>query len=349
MKILVVEDDRSAAMAVERAILNFGHQAEIAENTAAAWDKLQSGDFRIVISDWMMPGEDGLSLCRRVRSGSFPFYAYLIILTGRSGRQDLLDALAAGADDFLSKPLDPDELRLRLLVGERIVGLEARLRQANDALREYAADLDQRSKTDELMRIGNRAAFELRLRQLSDWARQAGRRFGVVMCDVDHFKVYNDSLGHQRGDQILRQVAEAVTRGVRSTDEAFRYGGEEIVLLLPDLDIAGAARVAERVRQQVESLRFELDDADAPFRITISCGVGAFPDHARHADDDLGPVERADNALYQAKRRGRNCVVRADERQGYAPWKGDDTKPLLIQQDEAGGASPPKEGSTPIQ
>lgn len=349
MKILVVEDDPVAARLVARAVRNFGHEADVARAAAEAWEKLQGGDWRIVISDWMMPGEDGLSLCRRIRAASMPFYTYFIMLTGRTGRQNLLAALSAGADDFLAKPLDPDELRLRLMVGERIVGLETRLRQANEALREYAADLDHRSKIDPLMLIGNRAGFESRLRELHDWACKSQRMFAVVMCDVDHFKVYNDSLGHQRGDQILRRVAAAVKRGVRATDQAFRYGGEEIVLLLPDLDIAGGARVAERVRRQVKSVRFELDGTDAPFSITISCGVAAFPDHARDAGDCLGPVESADHALYQAKRRGRNCVVRADEFQGQAEWTSAEDTELLLRTEEPGRDASAEEGRPPIQ
>ena len=349
MKILVVEDEPSAALVTVRVVEDFGHEVEVAECAAEAWSALQNGEYRIVISDWMMPGEDGLSLCRKIRAASLPFYPYFIMLTARTGRQDLLDALSAGADDFLVKPLDPDELRVRLMVGERIVGLETRLRQANDALRQYAADLDQRSKIDPLMKIGNRAAFESRLRELHDWARKSQRSFGVVMCDVDHFKVYNDSLGHQRGDQILRQVAEAVKRGVRATDQAFRYGGEEIVLLLPEVEIAGAARVAERVRRQVRSVRFDLDGTDAPFSITISCGVSAFPHHARDSEDGMGPIERADHALYQAKRRGRNCVVRADELQGQGNWSPLDEAKLLSRPDDARQDVAAEDGRPPIQ
>ncbi len=333
MKILVVEDDPTTAQTVAQLVRGFGHQVEIAQDASEAWEKIQTGEFRILVSDWMMPGEDGVSLCRRVRAAALPSYTYLIILTGRSGREDLLEALSAGADDFLSKPPDPDELKVRLKVGERIVSLETRLRQANDALREYAADVDQRSKVDPLMKIGNRAAFESRLCELHAWALKSQRGFGIVMCDVDHFKVYNDSLGHQRGDQILQQVAAAVRRAVRATDQAFRYGGEEIVLLLPELDVAGAARVAERVRRQVRSVRFDLEGTDAPFSITISCGVASFPDYARDREDCLGPVERADRALYEAKRRGRNCVVRADESDRPDHWR---PREPLLQRSDAG-------------
>ncbi|MEZ5396075.1 MAG: diguanylate cyclase [Bryobacterales bacterium] len=312
MRVLIVEDDPSAAGLVQRILRRLGHESDIATDAAQGWQMLEEGAYRIVVSDWMMPGEDGLSLCRRIRASSLPFYVYVMILTGRSQHRDLLEALSAGADDFLVKPVDPDELRVRLLVAERIVGLEARLRAANDALRQYARDLDERAKIDELMQIGNRAAFEARLREVHAQARADGRSFAVVMCDVDRFKSYNDSLGHQRGDQILRETAKAVAKGVRSSDLAFRYGGEEIVLLLPDLDTAGAAKVAERVRNQVRSIRFELQGADAPFHITISCGVASYPAHARETCDCLGPVEWADHALYEAKRLGRDRVVRAD-------------------------------------
>jgi diguanylate cyclase (GGDEF)-like protein len=321
MKILVVEDDPTAARIVEQTVRGFGHEAYVVSEAVAAWDALQSNEWRIVISDWMMPGEDGLSLCRRIRASALPFYAYIIILTARTERQDLLDAFSAGADDFLVKPLDQDELRVRLLVAERIVGVETQLRQANDALRKYAADLDQASKVDALMRIGNRAAFEARLRELHSWAHKSGRTFGVVMSDIDHFKVYNDSLGHQRGDQILRQTADAVQRAVRTTDRAFRYGGEELALLLPDLDLEGAAQVAERVRSEVESLQFQLDGTTAPFHITISCGVASYPACALDDEDCFGVVARADRALYEAKRRGRNRVVRSDEMRAAPDWR----------------------------
>ena len=256
MKILVVEDDPTAALAVTRVIQNLGHEPEVAGTADEAWAKLKEGECRIVISDWMMPGEDGLALCRRLRAANMPFYTYFMVLTGRTGRQDLLDALSAGADDFLVKPLDPDELRVRLLVGERIVSLETRLRRANDALREYAADIDQRSKIDPLMLIGNRAAFELRLRELHDWARQRERKFGVVMCDVDRFKVYNDSLGHQRGDQILRQVAEAVKRGVRATDQA-------VSQLIEAQQLASQGESGRAVELATQALELDPQLADA--------------------------------------------------------------------------------------
>ena len=349
MNVLVVEDDPTTARVVVRAVRNFGYDATVAKTAGEAWERLQDGEWRIVISDWMMPGEDGIELCRRIRVAALPFYIYFIVLTARAERQDLLHALSVGADDFLTKPLDRDELRVRLIVGERIVGLETRLREANEALREYAADLDQRSKVDPLMLIGNRAAFEARLRELHGRAQKSQRRFGIVMCDVDHFKVYNDSLGHQRGDQILRQIAAAVKQGVRTTDQAFRYGGEEIVLLLPDLDMAGAARVAERVRRQVQSVRFDLDGADAPFNITISCGVASFPDYARDREDYLGPVESADHALYEAKRRGRNRVVRADDLRGTPLCSTPDPAALLLGRRDPELESDPAEGAPPIQ
>ncbi len=350
MRILVIEDEPAAALTVANAVRSFGHEAVVAASVAEAWDSLQAGEFRIVISDWMMPGEDGLSLCRRIRTAGLPFYAYVIVLTGRTSREDLLEALSAGADDFLSKPLDAGELRVRLLVGERIVGLETSLREANASLSRYAADLDERSKVDTLMRIGNRAAFEARLREMHEWARESGRPFAIVMCDVDHFKVYNDSLGHQRGDQILRQIAEAVRLGVRHSDQAFRYGGEEIVLVLPELDMDAAVRVAERVRRQVQDIRFELDGSEAPFSITISCGVAAYPDQACSPADGFGTVERADRALYAAKRRGRNCVARADELDQPAPSSAPlsrDAIPLVAEEQPERAA--PSEAPSPIQ
>lgn len=313
MRVLVVDDDPVAARALGEAVRRFGYAVEVCLDVASAWATLEAEAIPIVLTDWRMPGEDGVSLCRRIRSNQLAYYTYVMFVTSRSKHQDLVHALSVGADDLIAKPFDPEELRARLMVAERIVELESRLRDAADELRRRNEDLDQKAKLDSLMGIGNRSAFDARIRELHAHAASSGGCYSVVMCDVDHFKRYNDTFGHQGGDEILRRVADAVQVGIRSSDSQYRYGGEEIIIVLPDLDLAGAKRVAERVRRQVAGAEFVLENVDLPFRVTISCGVASFPDRAQVREGYSEVIERADLAMYQAKRTGRNRVIGSDE------------------------------------
>ncbi len=313
MRVLVVDDDPVAARVVGEAVRRFGYAVQVCLDAASAWKTLESEAIPIVLTDWHMPGEDGVSLCRRIRSNQLAYYTYVIFVTSRSQHEDLVHALSVGADDLIAKPFDPEELRARLMVAERIVNLESRLRDAADELRQRNEDLDQKSKIDSLMGIGNRSAFDSRIREVHAHAAASGGCYGLVMCDVDHFKRYNDTFGHQGGDEILRRVADAVQVGIRSGDSQYRYGGEEIMIVLPDLDLAGAKRVAERVRRQVAGAEFVLENVDLPFRVTVSCGVASFPDRAQLREGYVEVIERADLAMYHAKRTGRNRVVGSDE------------------------------------
>ena len=331
MRVLVVDDDPTTAHSVGAAVRSFGYAVDVCLDAASAWRLLETQPVPIVLTDWGMPGEDGVSLCRRIRSNQLAFYTYVIFLTARSQHEDLVHALSVGADDLIAKPFDPEELRARLMVAERIVNLESRLRQAAEELRLRNEDLDQKSKIDSLMGIGNRFAFEMKVRELHACAAATVRSYGLVMCDVDHFKSYNDTFGHQGGDEILRRIADAVQLGIRSSDRPYRYGGEEIVIVLPDLDLAGSKRVAERVRRQVESVEFVLDNAEMPFRVTVSCGVAAYPDGAQLREGQAQVIERADQSLYQAKRTGRNKVVGWDEwRPELAVSEPDQSKPAPV-------------------
>lgn len=313
MRVLIVDDEPATARAVGRAVQSFGYSVDVRFDAASAWELLESEPVPIVLTDWGMPGEDGVSLCRRIRSNQLAYYTYVIFLTARSQHDDLVHALSVGADDLIAKPFDGEELRARLMVAERIVNLESRLRQAAEELQARNEDLDQKSKIDPLMGIGNRSAFESKIREAHARAAAGGHSYGLIMCDVDHFKCYNDTFGHPGGDQILRRIADAVQLGIRSSDSQYRYGGEEIAIILPELDLAGSKRVAERVRQQVQSVAFVLDNADLPFRVTISCGVASYPDEGRLREGHAEVIERADQVLYQAKRTGRNRVVGWDE------------------------------------
>jgi two-component system chemotaxis response regulator CheY len=258
-----------------------------------------------------MPGMDGIELCSRIRQHDQVGYTYIIFLTQRRGRDHLIEGLSAGADDFIVKPVHPEELRVRLRVAQRIVSLETHLRQANHDLIRMNETLLKMTRLDPLMEIGNRMAFEEKFDEYHRRALREGQHYALVMCDVDNFKRCNDNFGHQLGDDVLRQVAAAIRLRLRTDDAAFRYGGEEILMLLRRQNLAGAVAAADRIRGAVEALEFLSIDGSRLFHATVSCGVVCHQGDSSQALGRRELVERADRALYHAKHLGRNLVVGA--------------------------------------
>ena len=321
MKVLIAEDEPASRRLLERHVQSFGHEPTSAANGRLAWETFQQGDFPFVITDWMMPEWDGLELCRRIRESDRPNYVYIIIQTSRSGQEDLITGMNAGADDFIIKPVDQRELHVRMRAAERILKLQRELRDKNEQLEIMNARLRRLSRLDALMQLGNRLAFEERITEFHDHALRYGRSYGVVMCDVDHFKAYNDSEGHLAGDEALRRIAQAFGQCLRSSDGAFRYGGEEIVVLLPEQSFQESAVTAERLRATVEALH--LSRCNSRFScITISCGVAACPLPGAPSEDWETVIEWADQALYRAKALGRNRVELADVCRQFLPPAG---------------------------
>ena len=312
MTVLIAEDDLASRRLLEKAVQSFGHDVVAARDGLEAWERFNNGDFSFVITDWMMPGFDGLELCRRIRTSIRPNYVYVIMVTSNSGQEDLITGMGAGADDFIVKPIDRRELQVRMRAAERILKLQQELRDKNQQLETINARLRRLSRLDALMQLGNRLAFEERISEFHHNATRYGRRYGVVMCDVDHFKSYNDSHGHLAGDEVLRRVAGAVKNCLRSSDGAFRYGGEEIVALLPEQSFHDSLRTAERLRARVESLDLLRTDVGSGERVTISCGVAACPAADTPPREWETVIEWADQALYRAKALGRNRVEVAE-------------------------------------
>jgi diguanylate cyclase (GGDEF)-like protein len=321
LKVLVADDDPGTRELLRRILTECSFEVVSVENGQQAWETYHARRPSIVITDWEMPGLNGIELCSRIRQHDTSGYTYIVFLTSHSGRDHLIEGLSAGADDFISKPLHADELQVRLRVAQRILSLESHLRQANHDLLRMNERLLKMSRLDPLMEIGNRLAFEERFEEYDRRARKQGRGYALVMCDVDNFKHCNDNFGHQRGDDVLRQVAAAIRRRLRSDDAAFRYGGEEILMLLGRQELAGAVAAAERIRNSVAALEFTATDGGPPFGVTVSCGVIC---HSTDGADTCGRrdlVEMADRALYQAKRHGRNCVVGAFSGGGGVQYK----------------------------
>ncbi|MFV9504133.1 MAG: GGDEF domain-containing protein [Oscillochloridaceae bacterium umkhey_bin13] len=298
MHILIADDDSVTQLLLRRALQQAGFEPVLCADGQAAWERLQAEFFPILIADWMMPGLDGPSLIRQVRQGSFPGYVYTILLTSRQAFDDRLDGLEAGADDFLTKPVDLRELRARLAVAERILQLETRLREANTRLAYQATH-------DRLTDLFNRPAITDYAESELARARRANRSLSLLLIDLDHFKAINDQYGHQAGDAALCHAVQRILVSVRPYDWVGRWGGEEFLVVLPDTDVAQAQLVAERIRLHVATTPLELASG-ATIRMTISGGIAtATPADTLNLD---ALFLLADHALYQAKGAGRNSI-----------------------------------------
>jgi diguanylate cyclase (GGDEF)-like protein len=292
MRILIAEDQPVSALLLRRFLERMGNEVEAASDGAEAWEMLEAAHAPLVITDWMMPNVDGLELCRRIRNSGQERYTYVILLTSRDCHQDRLVGLRVGADDFLIKPPDQEELAVRLEIAQRILQVHETLRWQNARLVELAT-------TDELTGVKNRRRFREDIEAHLALAMRQHLPLSLVMLDVDHFKKFNDAFGHQAGDQVLRRVAGILREGVRLHDVVARYGGEEFVILLPATDANRACDVAERLRRMIEEAQ------GTPGAVTASLGVTTFDG----GDCDIETlVERADQALYHAKQSGRNRV-----------------------------------------
>ncbi len=296
VRILIADDDPVSSLVLKTALVRFGHEVvQVADGTAAE-AILQAADGpKFAILDWMMPGRDGLSVCRAVRQRPGA-YVYIVLLTARDHRGDMLAGMDAGADDFLTKPLDVLDLRACLRSGERVIELQASLLEAQEVLRVEATH-------DRLTGIWNRGAILDQLAYEADRMQRHGQPLAVAIADLDHFKQINDAYGHLAGDAVLRTAAQKVRRVIRTYDHLGRYGGEEFLLVLPDADVEIAACVAERMRRVVAADPVVLDAALV--RVTMSVGVASV---RRHGPDLDALIHAADEALYRAKARGRNRV-----------------------------------------
>ncbi len=308
MRILIAEDDGVSRTILRRAVEKIGHECLAAADGKEAWDLYKENpDLDAIISDWMMPGMDGLELCRLVRGEGRDAYTYFIFLTALGDKEHLLMGLEAGADDYLSKPLDRDELQVRLISASRVTELHRRLAVQNEELEELNRQLFEQSRQDPLTHLGNRLRLREELETLRARAERYGHSYSVVLCDVDFFKSYNDCYGHIAGDEALVKVAKEIVGQRRSGDTAYRYGGEEFLIVLPEQPLEATAAAADRLRRSVEALRIPHESKDPPGSLTISAGVAALKPGDPKSPDDL--LREADAALYRAKEAGRNRVA----------------------------------------
>jgi diguanylate cyclase (GGDEF)-like protein len=289
----------------------WGYDPVIARDGNEALRILQSEDApRLAVLDWMMPGTDGVEVCRQVRAANREPYIYILLLTSRADSQDLVDGMDAGADDYLTKPFNAPELRVRLRAGGRIVDLQAELLHAREALREQATH-------DGLTLLFNRTAIMEVLGNEIARAERERQPLALLMVDLDRFKHINDTYGHLDGDAVLRESARRMKAAGRCYDSIGRYGGEEFLIVLPGCNAADAHAQAERVRESLALAPFAAGSGalDVTCSIGVSC-VGV--SRATHAGADT-LIHEADEALYQAKSQGRNRVVTARSQPGLRP------------------------------
>jgi two-component system cell cycle response regulator len=298
MKILIAEDDLISCRILEKNLGNWGYEVVLAKSGEEAWVALKDEDLRMAILDWMMPGMKGVEICKKLRHRKRSRYTYIILLSAKDRKQDIIAGLSSGADDYMTKPVNFLELKARLQTGKRIVDLEDKLLLIQSQLKDIAS-------RDSLTKLWNRAEIIKFLREELDRSGRESKPVGVIMADVDYFKKINDVFGHDIGDVALLQIVSRITRKVRTSDKVGRYGGDEIIIILPNCAQTEMKKVAERLRFSVarRGIKTQLDTIP----LTISLGGACSDNIPQPTAEKL--IKASDKALLDAKNQGRNCVV----------------------------------------
>jgi diguanylate cyclase (GGDEF)-like protein len=299
MRILVAEDSKFYRHLISGCLKDWDFDFVVATDGLSAWEMLESAWApTLALLDWVLPGISGLELCQRIRARvQNEQYVYTIVLTAKNERGDLLAAMEAGADDFLSKPFDPPELKARLLAGRRIILLQRELIAARESLR-FAATHDS------MTGLLNRVEIISVLRREIARSRRERSPVALVLADLDHFKRVNDTFGHSAGDAVLQEIARRFRSGLRVYDGVGRYGGEEFLLILPGCNLDAAVNRANAIRRLIEQDAIMAPQASVTATVSMGVTIAEF-----YRDVSVeGLLEKADEALYQAKSNGRNRV-----------------------------------------
>jgi two-component system, cell cycle response regulator len=295
-KVLIAENDPVSRRILEVFLSRWGYRVVVAASGTEALELLEQIDApRLAVLDWMLPGLEGIQVCRKIRELADRPYVYILLLSARTEKQDLLLGLESGADDYLTKPFDTQELRARLQVGQRILELQ-------DSLMVASVELLFRATHDALTGIANRDVVLDALRRESSRQLREGGSFGIVLLDVDHFKSVNDNYGHLCGDAVLQEVVRRVNSTVRAYDTVGRYGGEEFLIVAPSSGAEGVLRLSERIRRTIEATPIVTEAGE--ISVTVSLGL-AVSNETAHLNSKM-MLSTADEALYRAKAEGRN-------------------------------------------
>ena len=304
MKILVVDDSPIERLVLRSAVERLGHECIEAEDGEAAWRALNFEDFDVVLTDWLMPKLSGPDLCRKMRARTDAPYVYIVLCTVYSERDRGLDGVRAGADSFLTKPIDLFSLDMCLIAAERVLTMQRQLSHQNAELERLNTLLSESARTDPLTGLGNRRRLTEDLEKLASLVGRYATTVCAAMCDLDRFKAYNDDFGHLAGDAALREVGRILSAQLRASDSLYRYGGEELLVLLPHQTADGAMIAAERLRRAVEDAGIAHPRNEPAGVVTVSIGIAVADRAEQLLDDTL--LHAADQALYEAKRNGRN-------------------------------------------
>jgi diguanylate cyclase (GGDEF)-like protein len=303
MKILVADDEQVSRRMLEMLLRKWGYEVVSVEDGNAAWEQLHMPDApRLALLDWMMPGRNGIDVCKGLRQSRPEPYIYMLLLTAKDAKESVVEGLESGADDYLTKPFHPQELKARLRVGIRLLELEDNLVQARESMRFKATH-------DALTGVWNRGSILEMLDREINRSRREGTALGILMGDLDHFKSVNDAYGHLAGDSVLVEASRRMQFSVRPYDAVGRYGGEEFLVILPGCDAGATADKAEQLRAAISQL--PIVTPSGPLRVTMSLGALAT---ANWPDENVNQIlQMTDAALYRAKEEGRNRTVMAGE------------------------------------
>jgi two-component system chemotaxis response regulator CheY len=308
MRTLVADDDPISRMTAQMTLETLGHDCQAVDDGIQAWDIFRTWRPDVVISDWTMPGLSGIQLCRNIRTTGFAGYTYFVMLSGHSGFDKILEGMGAGADDYLVKPVDSYALKARLVAADRVTSLHRQLALQQAELERLNQQLTDVARRDSLTGLVNRRALEEDLEQLEARVSRYGHRYCMALIDIDEFKSYNDTYGHQAGDRVLQAVSEQLKAHTRGGDGVYRYGGEEFLCVFPEQSLATGALAVQRMRIGLE--RLAIPHAGSPSGVlTFSAGLSML--HPFRAKSTSDVFREADEALYRAKALGRNRVERA--------------------------------------
>jgi two-component system, cell cycle response regulator len=309
MRILVADDEAVSRRMVQALLVKWGYEVVTAEDGDAAWEILRAPLApRMALMDWIMPGRHGVDVCRALRRQRQEPYTYIVLLTAKDAKESVVEGLESGADDYLTKPFHPQELKARIRVGLRVLDLEDNLVQAREAMRFKATH-------DNLTGMWNRCAILDALNREIWRSRREGNPLGVLMLDLDHFKSVNDTYGHLAGDCVLREVARRMQKDIRPYDAIGRYGGEEFLILLPGCGSLETREKAERLRSAI--IGEPVETSEGALKITVSVGGVTTLDRPHDSANQI--LQLVDEALYRAKKEGRNRTVMAGWREQAEP------------------------------
>jgi diguanylate cyclase (GGDEF)-like protein len=294
IRVLIAEDNMVSAKILQKNIKDWGYEVVLAQDGKEAWVALQEEEIRLAVLDWMMPEINGIQLCQKIREtdhqGENQEYTYIILLTAKDEQKDLIKGFSAGADDYITKPFNHLELKARLKTGKRIIDLQKQLQE--------------QASRDGLTGLWNRKRMFRILDKEINRAQRDNLPVAIIMIDIDKFKAINDTHGHHVGDLVLHEVASVLKNNVRNYDEICRYGGDELLIILPNCNSAKAETIAERLRKSV--IKHKITTDAVSLNVTISLGGTTTENHS----SDVTPealIMASDEALLMAKTKGRNC------------------------------------------